>query len=143
MPNDAVLPTDHAEAASPVPIVRKRVNLALQGGGAHGAFTWGVLDRLLDEAVVHGDRLRLAARDGGERRLAVGQIELPDAHEAAIEAQPARAPALDKLKGAGMQILPPSAQLKADMKKVGDTMLKEWLEKAGPEGKQLLDAYTR
>jgi NTE family protein len=26
-----------------------RVNLALQGGGAHGAFTWGVLDRLLDE----------------------------------------------------------------------------------------------
>jgi NTE family protein len=26
------------------------VDLALQGGGAHGAFTWGVLDRLLDEA---------------------------------------------------------------------------------------------
>ncbi len=27
-----------------------RINLALQGGGAHGAFTWGVLDRFLDEA---------------------------------------------------------------------------------------------
>ena len=27
----------------------KRINLALQGGGAHGAFTWGVLDRLLEE----------------------------------------------------------------------------------------------
>lgn len=27
----------------------KRINLALQGGGAHGAFTWGVLDRLLQE----------------------------------------------------------------------------------------------
>ncbi|WP_171124825.1 MULTISPECIES: patatin-like phospholipase family protein [unclassified Ruegeria] len=27
----------------------KRINLALQGGGAHGAFTWGVLDRILDE----------------------------------------------------------------------------------------------
>ena len=26
-----------------------RVNLALQGGGAHGAFTWGVLDRLLED----------------------------------------------------------------------------------------------
>ena len=26
-----------------------RLNLALQGGGAHGAFTWGVLDRLLEE----------------------------------------------------------------------------------------------
>jgi NTE family protein len=28
---------------------KKGLNLALQGGGAHGAFTWGVLDRLLDE----------------------------------------------------------------------------------------------
>ncbi len=27
----------------------KRVALALQGGGSHGAFTWGVLDRLLEE----------------------------------------------------------------------------------------------
>ncbi|MGB5863081.1 MAG: patatin-like phospholipase family protein [Sulfitobacter sp.] len=27
----------------------KKINLALQGGGAHGAFTWGVLDRLLQE----------------------------------------------------------------------------------------------
>ncbi len=28
---------------------KKSLNLALQGGGAHGAFTWGVLDRLLEE----------------------------------------------------------------------------------------------
>ncbi len=28
----------------------RRINLALQGGGAHGAFTWGVLDRLLSES---------------------------------------------------------------------------------------------
>ncbi|MEM7520248.1 MAG: patatin-like phospholipase family protein, partial [Pseudomonadota bacterium] len=28
---------------------KKRINLALQGGGAHGAFTWGVLDRLLQD----------------------------------------------------------------------------------------------
>ena len=27
----------------------KKINLALQGGGAHGAFAWGVLDRLLEE----------------------------------------------------------------------------------------------
>jgi NTE family protein len=32
---------DHAMA--------KPINLALQGGGAHGAFTWGVLDRLLED----------------------------------------------------------------------------------------------
>ena len=28
---------------------RMKLNLALQGGGAHGAFTWGVLDRLVEE----------------------------------------------------------------------------------------------
>ncbi|WP_298835945.1 patatin-like phospholipase family protein [uncultured Roseobacter sp.] len=31
----------------------RRINLALQGGGAHGAFTWGVLDRLLSEEDIH------------------------------------------------------------------------------------------
>lgn len=50
---------------------------------------------------------------------------------------------LEKLKANGMHILQPSAQLKADMKKVGDTMLKDWLDKAGPEGKQLVDAYRK
>jgi NTE family protein len=39
--------------------VTRRVNLALQGGGAHGAFTWGVLDRLLEE-----DDLEIAAISG-------------------------------------------------------------------------------
>ena len=34
------------------PPARPRVNLALQGGGAHGAFTWGVLDRLLEDGGV-------------------------------------------------------------------------------------------
>ena len=55
----------------------------------------------------------------------------------------ANAETLDKLKANGMQILPPSPQLKAEMKKIGDTMLKEWLEKAGPEGKQLVDAFQK
>ena len=27
----------------------KRINLALQGGGSHGAFAWGVLDRLFED----------------------------------------------------------------------------------------------
>jgi len=31
---------------------RRRINLALQGGGAHGAFTWGVLDRLLEDETI-------------------------------------------------------------------------------------------
>ncbi|MBA3665278.1 MAG: patatin-like phospholipase family protein [Bacteroidetes bacterium] len=32
--------------------LHKKVGVALQGGGAHGAFTWGVLDRLLEEEAV-------------------------------------------------------------------------------------------
>ena len=35
----------------------KPVNLALQGGGAHGAFTWGVLDRLLEDGRVRLDAI--------------------------------------------------------------------------------------
>src|SRR5215475_4095013 len=35
------------------------IDLALQGGGSHGAFTWGVLDRLLEEP-----RLEIAAISG-------------------------------------------------------------------------------
>lgn len=37
----------------------KPVNLALQGGGAHGAFTWGVLDRILEDG-----RLQIAGVSG-------------------------------------------------------------------------------
>ena len=38
---------------------RKKINLALQGGGSHGALTWGVLDRLLED-----DRLEIAEISG-------------------------------------------------------------------------------
>lgn len=38
---------------------RKTINLALQGGGAHGAFTWGVLDALLEDG-----RLEIEAISG-------------------------------------------------------------------------------
>lgn len=35
----------------------KHVAIALQGGGAHGAFTWGVLDRLLEEEHIIADAM--------------------------------------------------------------------------------------
>lgn len=38
---------DGPTATKPQEPRRKHINLALQGGGAHGAFTWGVLDRLI------------------------------------------------------------------------------------------------
>jgi TRAP-type C4-dicarboxylate transport system substrate-binding protein len=50
---------------------------------------------------------------------------------------------IDLLKKNGMTIVEPSAQLKSDMKKVGDTMLKEYLEKAGAEGQAIVDAYKK
>ena len=48
---------------------------------------------------------------------------------------------LDLLKKNGMTVYAPSPQLKSDMQKVGEVMLKEWQEKAGPEGKAVIDAY--
>ena len=65
----------------------KAINLALQGGGAHGAFTWGVLDALLDDgrvsidaisgtsagamnAVVLADGLERGGNDAARERLA-------------------------------------------------------------------------
>jgi NTE family protein len=42
---------------SPLMRTTKSVNLALQGGGAHGAFTWGVLDRLLEERRIEIDAI--------------------------------------------------------------------------------------
>ncbi|MDI1340716.1 TRAP transporter substrate-binding protein [Polaromonas sp.] len=50
---------------------------------------------------------------------------------------------LETLKANGMQVLQPSAALKADLKKVGDTMLKEWIDKAGPEGQTIVDNFRK
>ena len=50
---------------------------------------------------------------------------------------------IELLKKNGMTIVAPPAQLTADMKKVGETMLKEWIEKAGPEGQAIVDSYKK
>ena len=50
---------------------------------------------------------------------------------------------LDLLKKNGMNVVAPSSQLKADLKKVGDTMLQEWLQKAGPEGQAIVDTFRK
>jgi NTE family protein len=93
---------------------RKRIKLALQGGGSHGAFTWGVLDRLLAdprleiEAVVGTSAGAMNAAvlvDG----LAHGGTEAARAHltrfwdgVAALAAtSPVQPGPLDRLLGAG------------------------------------------
>ena len=51
---------------------RKPVNLALQGGGAHGAFGWGVLDRLLEDDRLAPDAI--SATSAGAMNAAVMAI---------------------------------------------------------------------
>ena len=49
---------------------QKTINLALQGGGAHGAFAWGVLDKLLEdvETVIESNgRLPYIDRQGNQQ----------------------------------------------------------------------------
>src|SRR6202012_5662270 len=47
----------------------KPINLALQGGGAHGAFTWGVLDRLLEDSRIEFEGI--SATSSGAMNAAV------------------------------------------------------------------------
>jgi len=55
-PAPRTCPAEPLELSGPEPMLalpppRPTLALALQGGGAHGAFTWGVLDRLLEEDI--------------------------------------------------------------------------------------------
>ena len=50
---------------------------------------------------------------------------------------------LDQLKKNGMNVVPPSAQLKGDFEKVGATMTEEWIKTAGADGKAIVDAYKK
>ncbi len=42
-----------------------------------------------------------------------------------------------------MTVVKPTPQLMADMKKIGDEMLADWLKTAGPDGKTIIDAYRK
>ena len=66
-----------AKSENPVP--RRHINLALQGGGSHGAFTWGVLDILLQDERIQFDGIT------GASAGAVNAVAL--AHGFAIAAQ--------------------------------------------------------
>lgn len=48
---------------------------------------------------------------------------------------------LDNLSKNGMEIVKPSQELMNGLDKVGQTMLTEWLDKAGADGKQVIDGY--
>lgn len=50
---------------------------------------------------------------------------------------------IELLKKNGMQVVEPPAAMKAELRKIGDTMLQEWLQKAGADGKAIVDAYRK
>lgn len=50
---------------------------------------------------------------------------------------------LEQLKAKGMSIEKPSPAFKAELQKVGETLLQDWLKKAGPEGKTVVDAFRQ
>jgi TRAP-type C4-dicarboxylate transport system substrate-binding protein len=50
---------------------------------------------------------------------------------------------LGELRKNGMNVTPPSPQLKADFERIGATMTEEWLKSAGPDGKAIIDAYKK
>jgi NTE family protein len=63
-----------ATPAPTLPRIRQplTLSLALQGGGAHGAFTWGVLDRLLEEPALQFEGIS-ATSSGAMNALALAQ----------------------------------------------------------------------
>jgi NTE family protein len=86
---------------------RKSINLALQGGGSHGAFAWGALDRILEDgrldieavsatsagamnAVVLADALTDGNRDHARERLSAFWKAIADAGAAYNPVQPLR-----------------------------------------------------
>jgi TRAP-type C4-dicarboxylate transport system substrate-binding protein len=50
---------------------------------------------------------------------------------------------LDQLKSHGMKVLPPSPELKAGLKKIGDQLTADWVKKAGADGEAVLAAYRK
>ncbi len=50
---------------------------------------------------------------------------------------------LEQLAKNGMNVAAPSAQLKADFRRIGETMTAEWLKNAGPDGQAIVDAFRK
>ncbi|MFZ4499531.1 MAG: patatin-like phospholipase family protein, partial [Burkholderiales bacterium] len=63
---------------------RKKVSLALQGGGAHGAFAWGVMDKILEDGRLEIEGL--SGTSAGSMNAAVAAYGLIKGPEGAREA---------------------------------------------------------
>lgn len=50
---------------------------------------------------------------------------------------------IDTLKSKGMQVRQPSPELMAELKKIGDQLIAEWVKAAGEDGPKILDQYRK
>jgi TRAP-type C4-dicarboxylate transport system substrate-binding protein len=50
---------------------------------------------------------------------------------------------IEQLKAKGMKVAPPSPALKSGLQKIGDQLTADWIAKAGPAGKAVIDAYRK
>jgi TRAP-type C4-dicarboxylate transport system substrate-binding protein len=50
---------------------------------------------------------------------------------------------LEQLAKNGMTVGPPSAAMRTDLKKIGDTMTSDWIKGAGADGQAIVDAYRK
>ncbi len=102
----------------------KTINLALQGGGAHGAFTWGALDRLLEEERLEIEAI--SATSAGAMNAAMLKTGFVAGGRAGARAQ------LDRFWGAIRR----GSQANANP-------LADWLAMFWPEAARNLDRMTR
>jgi len=104
---------------------RKRINLALQGGGAHGAFTWGVLDQLLEDGRLDFDGI------SGASAGAVNAIMLADGLIRGGPAE-ARKRLADFWRAASIDVsLPGMSRELVDQFSEAGVPMKDWLHSMG------------
>jgi TRAP-type C4-dicarboxylate transport system substrate-binding protein len=49
----------------------------------------------------------------------------------------------DQIASKGMKVLPPGAELKSGLQKVGEQLTQDWLKKAGSDGQAIVEAYKK
>jgi len=109
---------------------RRVINLALQGGGAHGAFTWGVLDRLLED-----DFLEIQAISGTSAG-AMNAVALADGY--AAEGSAGARARLNEF----WRAISRAARFSPVRRSLIDRLLGQWSLDGSP-GYHLLEALTR
>lgn len=143
--------------AQPVTIQEAELSQALATGVVEGLITSSATgaDNKLFENLTHYYNVQawipknavVANKRAFDRLDATTQEAVRKAAAAAEERGWQRSQEVDEkslatLREGGMQVLEPSEQLRADLAKVGETVVAEWISSAGAEGQQVLDAFN-